>query len=271
MSRVAIIAGAGRLPAELSAAIAATQGTAPMICAPEGVVPEGVSVDLAFRVERLAPFLRHLVDAGVDVVSFVGPVHRTALDPAQFDPETATFVPRLLSAMQGGDDATLRAVMALFEEYGLVVQGLAQLAPQLLAGEGVLGARAPDSAETADAARGAEILQALSPVDVGQGCVVAARLCLAVEALYGTDAMLAQVAACRDSRKPHKGGVLIKRAKEGQDLRVDLPAIGPATIEAAQRARLTGICLQEGHVVILDRARTIADAEAAGIALWAVP
>jgi len=271
MSRVAIIAGAGRLPAELAAALAAAQGVAPMICAPEGVLPEGLTVDLAFRVERLAPFMRHLVDVGVDVVSFAGPVHRMALDPALFDPETATFVPRLLGAMQGGDDATLRAVMALFEEYGLSVQGLGCLAPQLLAADGVLGARAPDEAEIADATRGIEIVQALSPVDVGQGCVVAGKLCLAIEALYGTDAMLAQVATCRESRAPRAGGVFIKRAKAGQDLRVDLPAIGPATIAAAQAARLTGICLQAGHVVILDRGETLAAADAAGIALWSVP
>lgn len=271
MSRVAIVAGAGGLPAELATALHDAQGTRPLICAPEGVAPDGLAVDLAFRVERLAPFMRHLVDTGVGVVSFAGPVHRRALDPAMFDPETATFVPRLLGAMQGGDDAALRMVMTLFEEYGLDVQGLASLAPQLLAGEGVLGARAPDEAEGADAARGIEILHALSPVDVGQGCVVASRLCLAVEALYGTDAMLAQVATCRDSRAPLKGGVLIKRAKAGQDLRVDLPAIGPATIDAARAARLSGICLQAGHVVVLDRPETLARAEAAGIALWAVP
>jgi len=271
MTGVAIIAGGGLLPAELADALAQRQGTAPMICAPEGTAPEGLQVDLAFRVERLAPFLRHLVDAGVSVVSFAGPVHRMALDPALFDPETATFVPRLVGAMQGGDDTILRAVMDLFEEYGLDVQGLGSLAPQLLAREGVLGSRPPNEAEIADAARGAEVLKALSPVDVGQGCVVAGKLCLAIEALYGTDAMLSHVAACRDSRAPHKGGVLVKRAKAGQDLRVDLPAIGPATISAAQAAGLTGVCLQAGHVVILDRAETLARAEAAGIALWAVP
>lgn len=271
MSQVAIIAGGGRLPSELAAALTAEQGSAPLICAPEGATPEGLRVDLAFRVERLAPFLRHLVDAGVRVVSFAGPVHRMAMDPALFDPETATFVPRLLAAMQGGDDATLRAVMDLFEEYGLEVQGLASLAPGLLAREGVVGTRAPDEAESADAVRGTGILQALSPVDVGQACVVAGKLCLAVEALYGTDAMLAHVATCRDIRAPRKGGVLIKRAKAGQDLRVDLPAIGPATIAAVQAAALSGICLHAGHVVILDRAETLARAEAAGIALWAVP
>ncbi|MCC5972318.1 MAG: UDP-2,3-diacylglucosamine diphosphatase LpxI [Pararhodobacter sp.] len=271
MSRRAIIAGSGRLPAELATELAATQGEPAMICALEGVAPDGLAVDLAFRVERLMPFMRHLLDAGVTSVTFAGPVHRMALDPALFDRETASVIPRLLAAMQGGDDATLRAVMALFEEFGLQVEGLATLAPGLLAAEGVLAARAPDATESADAARGIEILHALSPVDVGQGCVVASRLCLGLEALYGTDAMLSQIAASRDMREPRKGGVFVKRAKAGQDLRVDLPAIGPATIEAARAARLTGICLQAGYVVVLERSETLARAEAAGIALWAVP
>lgn len=267
MKTIALIAGAGGLPAELAASLPDPA----LICAPEGIAPRGLTVDLAFRVERLAPFMRHLVDTGITTVIFAGPVHRMPLDPALFDPETATLVPRLLAAMQGGDDATLRVVMDLFEDYGLRVDGIRTLAPQLLAGADPLGARAPTPPELDDARRGTDILEALAPVDVGQGCVVAAGLCLAVEALFGTDAMLAHVAACRGLREPRRGGVFVKRAKAGQDLRVDLPTIGPDTITAVQAAGLTGICLQEGHVVILERAETLARAEAAGIALWAVP
>ncbi|HHX90238.1 MAG TPA: LpxI family protein [Paracoccus sp.] len=269
MSGVAIIAGDGGLPAELAGTLRQSGGE-PLVCAPEGVRPDGLAVDLVFRIERLAPFLRHLTDTGIRTVAFAGPVHRMALDPAMFDPETATFVPRLLGAMQGGDDGTLRVVIDLFEEYGLEVQGLATLAPQLLAARGVLTSRAPTPAEDTDAARGIEILRALAPVDVGQGCVVAGRLCLAIEALYGTDVMLSQVAACRDSRVPQEGGVFIKRAKTGQDLRIDLPTIGPETIALARSARLSGLCLQAGHVVVLERAETLARADEAGIALWAV-
>ncbi|KPQ08073.1 MAG: hypothetical protein HLUCCA12_03085 [Rhodobacteraceae bacterium HLUCCA12] len=267
MSRVAIIAGSGRLPAELAAALDASA----MICAPDGITPDGLAVDLHFRVERLVPFMRQLDDAGIEVVSFAGPVHRMAMDPALFDPETATLVPRLLQAMHGGDDATLRAVMDVFEDFGLRVAGLAELAPGLLAAQGPLSARAPDPAETSDGRRGTAILEILSPADVGQGCVVAAGQCLAIEAFYGTDAMLAQVAGSRELREPRTGGVFVKRAKVGQDMRVDLPAIGPSTIDAAVAARLTGLCLQAGRVVVLEREETLARADAAGLALWAVP
>ena len=267
MSRLALIAGAGDLPAELQAHLPEK----PLVCAVEGYPPAGLAPDLSFRIERLVPLFRELIDTDVTEVLFAGAVHRPRLDPAHFDPETAALMPRLLPALQQGDDALLRAVIDVFEEHGLAVRGLADCAPGLLAEAGILGAAPPDAQADADAARGAEILRGLAPLDLGQGCVVAGGLCLAVESLYGTDAMLSHVAACRDLREPLQGGVLVKRAKAGQELRIDLPAIGPATIEAAQAARLSGICLQAGHVVILHRARVRAAADAAGIALWAVP
>lgn len=268
MSRLALIAGSGALPATLVQAL----DPAPLVCALDGFTPEGVPVDLVFRVERLAPFLRHLTDeAGVSRVVFAGAIHRPRLDPALFDPETAGLLPRLMALMQGGDDATLRAVIALFEDFGLEVQGFVDLVPELLAAEGEVSQRAPSEAEQSDASRAQAVLAALDPVDVGQGCVVAGGLCLAVETLFGTDLMLADLARNRPSREPRTGGVFVKRAKAGQDLRVDLPTIGPATIDAAVAAGLSGICLQAGHVLVLSPAEVRARADAAGLALWAVP
>ena len=203
MSRVALIAGAGALPAELAAALGA-----PLVCAPVGVVPDGLAVDVAFPFERLVPFLRMLGDRGTETVVLAGAVHRPRLDPALFDRDTAALVPDLLAAMQGGDDATLRWIIALIEDFGLSVQGIGDLAPGLLAADGVLGRRLPSAAERADAARAIAILDALAPVDVGQGCVVASGLCLGIETLYGTDAMLADVARRRPVREPQAGGAV---------------------------------------------------------------
>lgn len=265
MGRLALIAGEGALPA----AIAAALDTPPLVCAMEGIEPLALPVERRFRVERLVPFLKSLCDDQLDGVVLAGAAHRPRLDPAAFDAETAAQVPRFLSLMQGGDDSTLRALIGLLEDFGLTVRGVADVAPDLLAGEGAL-TRAPGRAEQADAARAIEILETIGPADVGQACVVVSRLCLAVESLYGTDAMLAYVAANRDMREPRRGGVLVKRAKPGQDLRLDLPTIGPATVAAAVAAGLTGICLQAGHSLILDRAQVLAAAQAADLAIWAV-
>ena len=117
----------------------------------------------------------------------------------------------------------------------------------------------------ADAKRGAEILAALSPLDVGQACVVLDGQALAVEGTYGTDWMLSSLADRPDGRT---GGVLFKAPKPEQDRRVDLPAIGVGTVEAAVRAGLCGIVIETGGVMVLDADRVNAACDAAGFFLW---
>ncbi len=265
-TRVAIIAGAGALPAALAPCL-----DRPLICALEGYAPQGLTPDMTFRVERLVPFFAALELAGVNTVTFAGAVQRPRLDPALFDPATAQLVPRLFAAMQAGDDATLRAVIALFEEAGFAITGTADIAPDLVPAAGLLTGTLTDQDEK-DADRAAVITQALGAVDVGQGCVVAQGLCLATEALPGTDAMLAQVADLPAALRPDPGrgrGLFYKAAKPGQDLRIDLPTLGPATVAAVARAGLGGIAWQAGHVICLDRPAMIAAAERAGLFLWA--
>ena len=261
--RTAIIAGAGRLPVTLARALPEA-----LICAPAGVAPEGLSVAQPFHFERLVPFLRDLGDRGIETVVMAGAIERPRLDPALFDRDTAQLVPDLLRAIQSGDDGALRWVIALMEEFDLNVAGVPQIAPDLLIADGPATTRAPTEAEIADATRGAAILAALAPVDVGQGCVICEGQAIGLETLYGTDAMLADVARHRPERAPHTGGTFVKRAKAGQDLRVDLPTIGPATIDAAQQAGLRAIALQAGHVIVLDREDVLARADSADIALW---
>lgn len=255
----------------MPAALARAMATPPLVAALKGFAPDGLTVDIGFRVERLAPFLRHLGDHGVERVVFAGAVQRPALDPALIDPETATMLPRLMQAMAAGDDATLRVVLELFVEAGFAVAGVAELAPGLLPGPGLLaGALTPQ--DEADAVRAAAIVAALGAVDVGQGAVVAQGLCLGVEALPGTDAMLAAVTGLSPGLRPDPGqgrGLFYKAPKPGQDRRIDLPTIGPATVQAASDAGLGGIAFQAGGVICLDLAEMQRAAAELGLFLWA--
>jgi len=265
MTRTAIIAGRGALPAALLAAM----GTRPFVAALEGFAPAGVEPDLAFRVERLVPFLRRLEDEGVARVCFAGAVQRPRLDPALFDPETATMVPRLLAAMGQGDDATLREVLAIFEEAGFALAGVEEIAPALVPGAGVLCGEVTER-DRADATRAAGIVAALGRVDVGQGAVVQQGLCLAVEALPGTDAMLAGVAAIPAGLRPAGArGVFYKAPKPAQDRRIDLPALGVETVRRVADADLGGIAFEAGGVICLDLPAMQAEAAARGLFLWA--
>lgn len=264
--RTAIIAGQGRLPAALAAGMAEP----PLVAALDGFAPEGLTVDLRFRVERLVPFLRALERDGVGQVIFAGGVTRPRLDPALLDEATAGLLPRLMAAMQQGDDATLRVVIELFEEFGFTVAGVEEVAPALLPGAGVLAGTVTPRDE-ADAARAAAIVAALGAVDVGQGAVVAQGLCLGVEALPGTDALLAQVAGIGALRPdPARGrGVFYKAAKPGQDRRIDLPTIGPDTLRAVAAAGLAGIAVEAGSVICLELDEMKRLADELGLFLWA--
>lgn len=264
MSRTAIIAGAGALPAALCAQL----DPQPLIAALEGVAPQGVTPDVQFRVERLVPFLNHLLDQGISRVCFAGAVQRPALDPSLFDPLTAQMVPRLLAAMQAGDDATLREVLAIFEEFDLEIVAATDLAPDLLAPAGLLAGQISPLDE-ADALRAASIVAALGAVDVGQGAVVQAGLCLAVETLTGTDAMLETVAQIPPGLRPRMTkGLYFKAPKPGQDRRIDQPTIGPQTLDLVVKAGLGGIVVEAGGVIMLDRAALTEQANRLGIFLW---
>lgn len=271
MSGTAIIAGHGGLPARLVAALA-ERGEPCLVAELEGFPADFTGVaPIRFRLERLALLLDDLAARGVTRVAFAGAIRRPRLDPEMFDPKTATLVPRLLAAIGQGDDRALREVIAIFEDWGFEVVGAETLAPDLVPGPGIL-AGAPGEADRRDAGRAAEIVAGLDAFDLGQGAVVAQGLCLAVETLPGTDAMLDFVARHAPGLRPDpKGakGVFYKAPKPGQDRRIDLPTLGPSTVRAAAGAGLAGIAWEASGVILLDRAAMVDAAAAAGLFLWA--
>ena len=256
MSRIALIAGRGELPASLAASLPSGWIARHL----EGHPPDGIA-SRPFRVERLGSLLLELRAAGVEEVCFAGAIARPRLDPAALDAATMPLVPRILAALGQGDDAALRAVVATFEEAGLRVRGAQELAPALL---DLPLTGAPGPQERADIARAAAIHAALAPLDVGQACVVAGGQMLAVEGLAGTDWMLESLA--RPFPRPD-GGVLYKAAKAGQDRRIDMATIGPSTVERAAAAGLRGIAVVGGDVLVVDAGGTRAALERTGLFL----
>lgn len=266
MSRIAIIAGQG----ELAPAVAACLDN-PLIFALEGFAPEGLAAT-TFRLERLVPFLDELHVQGVTRVIFAGAIRRPRLDPEAFDPRTAQLVPRILGAMQSGDDAALRTVLEVFEENDLSICSVNEIAPFLIPGAGLLTGD-PSAADRRDVERATEILDQTGPLDLGQGAVVAQGLCLALETLPGTAAMLEFARLHAELRPDPTGarGVLYKAPKPNQDLRVDLPTLGPDSVDQVAAAGLAGIAWAAGQVILLNRDEMLRRAQAAGLFLWAAP
>lgn len=257
---LALIAGSGTLPA----AIAQQQAQRPLVCVFEGFDPEGLEADLVFRLETLGTLLNDLKARGVTEVCFCGAIRRPPVDPSRIDAATLPLFAILREALGAGDDGALRAVAGLFLSAGFAVKGAAELAPGLLPVAGVPTSGQPTAQAEGDAARAETIVRTLSGADVGQTCAVLKGQALAIEGVFGTDWMLASLAA----RPDQGGGVMFKAPKVGQDRRVDLPTIGPDTVASCVAARLDGIVIEAGGVMVLDREAVISACDAAGLFLW---
>ncbi len=268
---LAIIAGSGMLPGLLSQALNAA-GRAHLCCHPHGI-PVQLAEAEEFYFERAISFFRSLEARGIRQVVMVGKFHRPRhLNPLRFESSTLLAAPRILASLRKGDDASLRGLAEIIEELGLEVVGVEDVAPSLLPEPGLYASKVPSDQDRADVQRAADIVEAISAVDVGQGAVVAAGLCLAIEALPGTDAMLEWVASTRDDQpQGARSGVLYKAPKHHQDRRMDLPAIGPTTVTTAAAAGLAGIAWEARGALLLDAERTMAEADRLGLFLWSRP
>ena len=152
--------------------------------------------------------------------------------------------------------------------------GIKDVAPDVLMPQGCLTRVSPDENSTADIAKGRDVLRALSPFDIGQAAVVIDGHVVAVEDIEGTDGLLARVARLRMEgriRGKTARGVLVKAPKSGQDLRFDLPTIGPRTVEGAVAAKLAGIAIVAGNTIVVEPQTVIEVADAAGLFVTGLP
>lgn len=270
---LAIIAGRGRFPREI-AERRARAGLPYLLIVFQDCYEDWMSAHPHERheFERAGAVFRSLRRAAATHVAFAGNMSRPRLRPWRADLTAVRLLPRVLALMRGGDDGLLRGLAAIFEREGLImIDPREVLGQQATVPAGALGQRAPREADLADAARAAAIVAALGPLDVGQGAVVARGVCLGVEAIEGTDLMLERIAALPAERRgaaSPRAGVLYKGPKPGQDRRLDLPAIGPATVEGAARAGLAGLVVAAGETLLLEAAATRVAADLAGVFVY---
>jgi DUF1009 family protein len=205
---------------------------------------------------------------------FIGTLVRPALSEIRLDWGTLRVIGRVWAAFRGGDDHLLSGIGGILEQDGFRMVGIGDVAPDLLVPEGCLTRAAPDESAAADIAKGRDVLRALSPFDIGQAAVVIDGHVVGVEDIEGTDGLLARVARLRGEgriRAKAARGVLVKAPKSGQDLRFDLPTIGPRTIEGAEAAKLAGIAVVAGNTIVVEPQTMIEAADAAGLFVTGLP
>lgn len=266
--KLGVIAGAGPLPARIAAARVAS-GEAIHVVRLAGMadmVSQFPGEDAG--IAEAGKILRSLKAAECDAVALAGVVRRPDFASLKPDWRGAALIPKLIAAATRGDGAILSALVETFESEGFLVVGADEAMNELLAVEGAIGRLLPEGDALNDIRKGAAVVAALGPFDVGQGAVVAGGLVLAVEAAEGTDAMLERCAALPAALRPSGSGVLVKRPKPRQELRVDLPTIGPETIRRAARAGLAGVAVEAGRAIVIDGPDTIAEADRLGIFVY---
>ena len=264
---VGIIAGGGGLPAALRSHLLAAGAQCRVVAlAGEATLEDTDSTRAIADVEGI---FSDFETFGVTHAVLVGWVRRRpTLSEARIGRRALRSVPRLLRALGRGDDAMLSAVVRALEGRGMVVLGVHELWPEIVATGGTLGHVEPGLEDDKSVELGLRAARALGALDAGQGVVVVGRRIVALEGLEGTAEMLERVAHLRATGRL-KGktprGVLVKAAKPGQERRADLPAIGSDTIAQVEAAGLRGIAVEAGSSLIIERERLIEAANVAGV------
>lgn len=275
-STVGIVAGSGVLPFSVADLLRA-RGVAPFLfairgfCDPVRVAQYPHHWVALGQVSRLTRLMR---TEGCRDIVFIGGLVRPALSEIRLDWGTLRAIPAIAAALRGGDDHLLTGVSRIFERHGIRVVGIQDVAPELLMPEGSLTRCVPDAEAVADIAKARELMQAISPFDVGQGVVVIDGHVVAVEDIEGTDGLLARVTRLRAEKriraKPGRG-VLVKMPKAQQDLRFDLPTLGPRTIDGVIAAGLAGIGIVAGRTLVAEADVMTAKADQAGLFVTGLP
>ena len=259
--KLGIIAGGGSIPKMLIEKCI-SQGIEFVVMAIEGNADKNLLKELEvpckwIRIGQAGSGFKFFKDEKVNDVVMIGTIKRPSVFDIVPDLRTTAFFARV-SAKALGDDGLLRAVVDEIEKDGMKVKGIHEVMPDLLIKHGVLTKKKPSKEHIIDIKRGVEAAFELGRLDIGQAVVVQHGLVLGVEGIEGTDELIKR---CKEYRRKGGGGVLVKLRKPQQDMRIDLPTIGPRSIERAHESGLEGIVVHAGNGLIVDEKETIALAD----------
>ncbi|QKD06487.1 LpxI family protein [Mesorhizobium loti] len=276
-ARVGIIAGGGSLPVEVAAG-AAGQGYPPFIILMEGEADRLAELRQyeheTLALEAIGSLLPLLRRHGITHLVLAGEIRRrprlTHLRPSL---SLLAVIPLVVMALARGDDGLLKVVARGLEARGIKVVGAHEIVPTLVAAEGVLTKAAPRDSDRRDIEAGLAAAKAIGALDIGQAAIAIGGRVIALEGIEGTAGLLERAKLLRGHGRiaGKTRGVLVKCAKPGQELRADLPSIGPQSVEAAHAAGLAGIAVEAGRSLVLEGPATIARANALGLFIVGLP
>ena len=263
MKKLGIIAGSGTLPHALIEACERMHRPFFVLGLKGHANPKEYDKALPMawiRLGAVGKAFRLMKKEGVEEIVMIGAVKRPSFVGLFPDLRGMKAIAHLKK--KSGDDSLLRGIAKEIESEGFKVVGIDEILPHLLAKEGVYTYEVPHPKDQADIKRGIEVAKLLGKADVGQSVIVQQGLVLAVEGIEGTDALIRRSA---DLKRKGEGGVLVKMTKPQQDRRMDLPTIGPATVQAVKNAGFVGIAIEAGGVLISQSEQTVKLANQLGI------
>ena len=265
METLGLLAGIGHLPVDVAqsakklgykvVAIAVVADTDPEL-------PENADVFYTINVGKVGKILQTLKQHDVKNVTMIGKVTKEVLYKNGVMIPDLTTIRVLASLPDRKDDTIMNAIVKLIEDKGMHVMDQTVLIQPLLPEPGVLTKRKPTEQEWEDMRFGFRMAKELGRLDIGQTVVVKNRAVMALEAIEGTDACIVRGGFLG------KGGVVVaKTAKPAQDNRFDMPSVGTTTLTSMIHAGATGIVIEAGRTLLVDRKRTLAMAEEKGITI----
>ncbi|WP_296736646.1 LpxI family protein [Mesorhizobium sp.] len=276
-SRVGIIAGGGSLPVEVADGLA-THGYPPFILLMEGEVDREPQLrryeHVVMALEQIGSLMSTLRRHGVTHLVLAGEIkRRPKLSDMRPSLGLLAIVPSVILALARGDDGLLKVLTRGLEKRGVKVVGAHEVVPELTAAEGTLTMVEPERSDWLDIEAGRAAAKAIGALDIGQAAIAVGGRVIALEGIEGTAGLLERTKELRHhGRVAGKArGVLVKCAKPGQELRADLPSIGPQTVEAAHAAGLAGIAVEAGRSLILEGPATLSLANALGLFIVGLP
>jgi len=266
MARLGLIAGNGRFPL-LFAEAAKAEGVEIVAVAHEGETPEEIGALVPtltwVRVGELGKMIATFQRAGVTQAVMAGGISKAGAF-AHFHPDERgmAFISQLSSLK---DDVILRGVAQELESEGIAIVESTRFLLSLIPNEGTLTATEPDAQQWDDVRFGFTVAKEIGRWDIGQSVVVKRGTVLAVEGVEGTTAAIR-----RGGTLGGAGTVVVKVSKPQQDLRFDVPAVGPETIAVMQEVNAAVLAVEAGKTLILEKAACLQAAKSAAICVVAL-
>jgi DUF1009 family protein len=258
MPKLGIIAGRGLLPFEVANIYAQQEGGC-YIAALNDEVDHMLIKDFPhefFSLGSVGAIIKYFNKHNVKNIIFVGSIDRPNLKSIKVDLTGSILIAKILRQKFLGDDKLLRIVANFFEEKGFkVISAQEILALKPNANDDIWSIKIPSELDKVDIELGVKVSKQLASLDIGQSVIVEDGYVIGIEAAEGTDNLIKRCANLR--KKPH-GGVLIKMIKCGQDVRMDIPTVGPETISNLASYGYNGIALQINSVIIIEPELTVA-------------